>query len=322
MMTAHSELTNTEIAPAKLAHGELAIDQVGRSASPALLPGVQLVQTAADVVHLVGDIDNPVSLFGASSDCVRWLTQVDGRISRDAQLWHAEALGVSPELAESVLVQLETQGLVVDAARTTAAIGFGQAHIFGHEVVAVKLRDLVPTLRTRGDIPSPRRNPDWRYEAEEIADGIGPYPAVVVLAQPRPSSAEVDFVTKLVGAQVPHLVVAAGMQTARVGPYTAAQGGPCLRCDSLAHSDTDQVWRHIGAQLSLDELPTDGPSVLMATLAAAEAARQMAAVVAGDFTAAENAVMQSGYRGGAWRRRLMVRHQQCSCWWPQSLDES
>lgn len=297
-------------------------DQGGWLANPALVPGVQFVQTAADVVHLVGDIDNPVSLVGASSDCVRWLEQVDGRMSRDAQIWHAEALGVRPELAESVLVQLETQGLVIDAVRTAGTAGFGQAHVFGHGVVAAKLQDLVPTLRTRGEVPSPRRNPDWRYEAEELADGIGPHPAVVVLSQPRPSSAEVDFVTKLVGARVPHLVVAAGMQTARVGPYTAARGGPCLRCDSLAHSDTDQVWRHIGAQLSIDALPSVGPSVLMATLATAEAARQMSAVDVGDLAAAENAVLQSGYRGGAWRRRLVVRHQQCSCWWPQSPDES
>jgi len=143
-----------------------------------------------------------------------------------------------------------------------------------------------------------------------------------VLAQPRPSSSEVEFVAKLVTARVPHLVIAAGMQTARVGPYTRAQGGPCLRCDSLADSDADQVWRHIGAQLSVDELPTLGPSALMATLAAAEAARQMAALDTGDVVVAENAVMQSGYRGGAWRRRLVVRHQQCSCWWPQSADES
>ncbi|NQU37348.1 MAG: hypothetical protein HQ526_07095 [Actinobacteria bacterium] len=290
-----------------------------RQSAPSLLPGTQLVQTAADVVHLVGDVGNPVSVAGVSSECVRWLSQVDGQLSRDAQIWHAEALGVSPEIAEAVLTQLETYGLVVDTARAVGRVGFAEARVFGEEAVTERLGDLVPSLQPVGPVPSPRRNPDWRVEGERLADDVGAHPAVVVLAQPRPSSAEVDFTTQLLTAGIPHLVVAAGIQSARVGPYTAASGGPCLRCDSLAHTDADGVWRHIGAQLSVDEGPVRGrPSRLMATLAAAEAVRQMAAVDAGDPGAAENAVMQSGYRGGAWRRRLVVRHQQCSCWWPQS----
>jgi len=106
--------------------------QVGQLANPALVPGIQLVQTGAEVIHLVGDIGNPVSLVGASGDCGRWLKQVDGRMSRDAQLWQAEALGVSRELAESVLAQLQTQGLIVDAVSTTAGGRlFGHAHVFG-----------------------------------------------------------------------------------------------------------------------------------------------------------------------------------------------
>lgn len=294
--------------------------RVQRDSYPALLPGVQLVQTAANSVHLVGDIENPVSLVAVGNECVRWLNEVDGRLSWDAQVWHAEVLGVSKELADAVLQQLDHEGLLVDAVadKRPDSSGFARAHVFGNPAIVSKLKELVPTLQPRGCIPSPRQGPDWRNQGECLADAAAPLPAVVVLAQPLPSSSEVAFVTALVAAQVRHLVVAAGAQTARVGPYTGAQGGPCLRCDLLAHSDADQVWRRIGAQLSLDELPTGGPPALLAALAAAEAARQMSSLDEGHRATAENAVLQSGYRGGAWRRRLIVRHQQCSCWWPRS----
>jgi hypothetical protein len=309
MMTTHLELNSSQTPT--LLH---------RESFPALLPGVQLVQTAAAAVHLVGDIENPVSLVGVEPECVRWLNEVDGRLSWDAQIWHAEVLGVSAELAEAVLQQLDREGLLVDAAtgKTPDSRGFARAHVFGNSAVVSKLKELVPTMQPRGCIPSPRQGPDWRNKGERLADDAAPLPAVVVLAQPLPSSSEVEFVATLAAAQVRHLVVAAGAQTARVGPYTAAQGGPCLRCDLLAHADADQVWRRIGAQLSLDEPPAGSPPVLLAALAAAEATRQMSALDAGHRATAENAVLQSGYRGGAWRRRLIVRHQHCSCWWPRS----
>ncbi len=291
--------------------------------TPALLPGVQLVQTAVNVVHLVGDTDSPVSLVGAGSDCLRWLNQLDGGLSWDAQVWQAESLGVSAELAESVLGQLESAGLVVDCSVLVISRNrFERANLFGGGAVADVLGDLCPRTVRRGEIPSPRTSADWRQEIEEQADDVGANPVVVVLSAPGPSSSEVDFVSHLVSRGIRHLVVAAGQQSARVGPYTGTTAGPCLRCDSLAHTDSDEVWRQIGAQMSLDAPTPLGPSVLLATLAAAEAARQMVALDAGYPATAENAVMQSGYRGGAWRRRLLVRHQQCSCWWPRSAGEN
>ena len=115
-------------------------------------------------------------------------------------------------------------------------------------------------------------------------------------------AAELEFVSMLIDRRVDHVVVGAGPTTVRIGPMTIDGGGPCVRCDELLRIDMDPSWKQLSVQLSLDEAPEQSPTLL--ALAAAEVAPLRGERGPSWRAAAFNAVLKTGYRGGAWRRRL------------------
>mgnify|MGYP003440518985 FL=1 len=282
---------------------------------PAWATGVELHQTAVDCVQVVGDVERPLALRGLSVDALEWLRQLDGVRSWRAQITEAQARGVRSADATMLLDQLLAADLLVDVGSAASTPRFSNAVVVGASELSGQIATMVPGTRQLGALPKPRDGDDWRVLAERLGDEIGSAPTIVALDGPWVDAAELELIDRLVKARVEHVLVGAGASSARVGPITGEAGGPCAMCDDWLRVELDPLWRSLSAQLALDA-PTPAAENLT-KLAAAEVARQITNAAPHDEVAAFNAVLTTGYRGGAWRRRPLARHLKCSCWWPQ-----
>lgn len=286
-----------------------------REVKPGWAPGVELRQTTVDCIQVVGDVRFPVSLRGVADGTLEWLRQLDGQRSWHAQLSEAQARGITATDARELLEQLLAVELLTDLCESGLPERFATPHVVGAPALVSRIDALVDGSRPCGPLPKPRDGDDWRLASEQLSDEIGNGPVIVALDAPWVDAAELEFVSMLIDRRVDHVVVGAGPTTVRIGPMTIDGGGPCVRCDELLRIDMDPSWKQLSVQLSLDEAPEQSPTLL--ALAAAEVARYVANAAPHGEAAAFNAVLKTGYRGGAWRRRPLARHLKCSCWWPQ-----
>ena len=96
-------------------------------------------------------------------------------------------------------------------------------------------------------------------------------PDLVVLV--RPWTASLRETGRLLGADVPHLLVVGGEIDVEVGPLVVPGRSPCARCVALARTDLDDRWPAVATQLALRPAPgTDRTTVLRAAGLAAQAA--------------------------------------------------
>ena len=285
----------------------------GRELRPGWAPGVELRQTSLDCVQVVGDVANPLALRGLSSAGLDWLRQIDGERSWDAQLAEAQAHGLAAGDAQLLLRQLFEAQLLVDVRDRAEQHPFASSVVVGSAKLGARIAGLVPGAQFVGSVPKPRDGEGWRLASEALADQVGATASILALDAPWIDAAELEFVGRLIDSQVDHLVVGAGATSVRVGPLTFARGGPCVRCDELLRTGLDPSWRQLSAQLALDDASVSDEGLMV--LAAAEAARQIANAAPQGEVAALNAVLTTGRRGGAWRRRPLERHLRCSCWW-------
>lgn len=281
-------------------------------ALPRWVAGVDLRQTAMDCVQVVGEVPRPIALHGMDAIGLEWLRQLDGARSWVAQVSEAQARGIPADQARRVLVELFESGLVVDSGLPEAGVVFKAPTVVGSRQLAEIVVSLMPGTEYLSHIPKARDGAGWRVEIERISDEVRQSPAIVVLDRPTIDSAEFELLSTLIDRKVSHVVVGAGVRTARVGPITIDGQGPCVRCDEELKLELDPSWRHLAAEFSLDPPPMRVDA--LATLAAAETVRQLAQFTL-SATAAHNAVLTSGYGGGPWLRRRLVHHQRCSCWW-------
>ncbi len=286
---------------------------------PTWAAGVELRQTTLSCVQVVGDVPNPVALQGVGATGLAWLQQLDGQRSWVSQVSEADARGVAVPHALEMLEQLFDGGLLVDARTTEHVSLFARPVVVGSGDLAEHVVRLVPGAQFAFPIPKPRDGSGWRVEAERVADEVGSSPTIVVLDGPSIDAAEFEFVAGLIDRKVNHVVVGSGANTARVGPLTIDGRGPCSRCDEILRVDLDPSWRQLAAHAALDGSPAR--SNVLALLAAAEVARQLASITPDGQVAALNAVLTSGHSGSAWVRRPLQRHRKCACWW-RSVGES
>lgn len=282
---------------------------------PRWAAGVDLRQTTADCVQVVGDVPLPIALRGINASWLDWLTQLDGQRAWNVQLSEAEARGIPIGEARRLLEQLADAQLLVDGSSDAPRSPFHDAVIVGSNDLAQHITGVLVGVSTEGVIPKPRDGDHWRLSAEELVDAVAGRPTIVALDSPWIDAAELEFVGQLIDKGVHHVVVGAGARSARVGPLTIDGMGPCTRCDELLRADMDPSWRQLSAQLALDHPPVGSRS--LAALAAAEVARQIESLTPTWDVAALNAVLKSGYQGRAWQGRPLTRHLKCACWWPR-----
>ncbi|HAM23169.1 MAG TPA: hypothetical protein DCQ04_13060 [Actinobacteria bacterium] len=291
------------------------MDVRNKEVRPAWAIGVELRQTAVDCVQVVGDVECPLALRGLPGVALDWLRQLDGARSWGAQVAEAQARGMQGADASMLLDRLLDAELLIDARVEIAAFQFANPVVVGAAGLSEQIAGLLPGSIPLGPLPKPRDGDDWRLRTEELGDKIGSAATIVALDSPWVDAAELELVSRLIDARIDHVVVGAGVSSARVGPVTRAGGGPCVRCDELLRVELDPLWRPLSAQLALD-MPTPAAPTLT-VLAAAEVVRQITNAAPHEEVAALNAVLTTGYRGGAWRRRPLSRHLKCSCWWPK-----
>lgn len=280
---------------------------------PTWVPGVDLRQTAMDCVQVVGDIARPIALQGMGANGLEWLRQLDGSRSWIAQEFEAQARGLLADQARTILQELAAAALLIDARLDGAGHLFSSPVVIGSRPLSELLVDLVPGATFGPVIPKARDGGGWRIEAERVTDEVGDRPTIVALDRQMIDRAEADVIARLVDRRATHVVVGAGTNTARVGPITIDGQGPCSRCDEELKLELDPTWRHLSAEFALDA-PPSGASGLT-TLAAAEAARQIAHVMPGTQVAALNAILTTGFTGDQWHRRALAHHLKCGCWW-------
>lgn len=119
----------------------------------------------------------------------------------------------------------------------------------------------------------------------------------------------------LLGAQLDHLAVVAGVDRATVGPLVVPGRSACLRCLELHRTDRDPAWPAISAQLDRPAPAARGESSLLA-LCAALVALQVACWADGRRRPASlGATLTATLPDGLTSRRPWPMHPRCGCGW-------
>lgn len=110
-------------------------------------------------------------------------------------------------------------------------------------------------------------------------------------------------------ADVPHLAVVREVDGVAVGPFVAADDGPCLRCLDLARSEADASWPTIAAQLAGRPLPPMSARLRHDTVAAVVSAIDDRLRTGVSDLRSRALVISPGGR----RSRPLAAHPACGC---------
>jgi hypothetical protein len=226
-------------------------------------------------------------------------------------------------LLAALAVGVPEAGLPVVA--EAAGVGEEYATALLAAVRPALLPDEPPQVR-----PAPRRSP---AELRIAVDGDGPtarqLAAVlsglgVTLADALPERGEEVDAAVLLGSyaiatgrhgawlrrDVPHLGVAFGERSARLGPFVEPGVGPCLACLDLARADRDPAWPVIAAQLTAKRSPVEGGR-FAASVALRIVAELLAHLLDGSRELAGASVEL--HAGGGETRVSHAPHARCGC---------
>ncbi|MCW2795215.1 hypothetical protein [Nocardioides sp.] len=257
---------------------------------PALRPGLHVVRR--DDRHLQVGVDPPYRLVVPDRPDVR-------RLLDDLAAGRPPA--PSSDTARLVLADLVAARLVVDP-----------------HTDASRARDAAPV---RVDGPA-----DLRDTVRRLLEA-----SRCVLASPtqRPAVALVmadgeigrGVVDDLVGRDVPHLVVAAGVDGFRLGPFVVPGHTACLRCVDAHLGELDPRRAVVLEQVAGRRLPeraTRRDPALLALVAAC-AARDVVRFVDGLEPSTWSATVEVG-SAPLPRHQAWLRHPHCGCSWGDALD--
>lgn len=260
---------------------------------PTLRPGLHVVRR--DDRHLQVGLDPPHRLVVPDVPDVRRLL---------ADLAAGRPPGPGTDTARRVLVDLVDAGLVVDSPDDAAD--------------AARARGAAPV---RVDAPADLGDPVRR-----LLDASG-----CVLARPaaRPAVAllivdgEVrrDAVDELVGAEIPHLVVTAGVDGFRLGPFVVPGTTACLRCVDAHLGELDPrravVLEQVANVRPGERLARRDPALL--ALVTAWVARDVVRFVDGLEPSTWSASIEVG-SAPLPHHRAWLRHPHCGCAWGDDLE--
>ncbi|MCW2766530.1 MAG: hypothetical protein JWO11_2489 [Nocardioides sp.] len=257
---------------------------------PALRPGLHVVRR--DDRHLQVGVDPPHRLVVPDEPDVR-------------RLLHDLAAGRSPEpstaTAHRVLADLLGAGLVVgvDTAATRA-----RAPALVRVDAPADLGDAVRRLleASRCALARPAQRP---AVALVIADG----------------EVRRDAVDELVGSEIPHLVVTAGVDGFRLGPFVVPGRTACLRCVD-AHLGELDPRRAVVLEQVAGLRPVERPSrrdPALQALVAAWAVRDVVRFVDGLEPSTWSASIEVG-SSLLPQQRAWLRHPHCGCAWGDALE--
>ncbi|MGV1036080.1 MAG: hypothetical protein ACOYD0_03495 [Candidatus Nanopelagicales bacterium] len=287
--------------------------------------------TAHGRLRVTSEFTAGVSLDGVDERMRVWLVQLDGSRQWSHQLAQASAMGIDVRTAEALLQRLFELDLLCDVATAAQPDAGPPVTVFGCGPPA----DAVVALlgQTSPAIPVPRPNragdelaPDWSQLAP-LSEALieNSRWAVLVLDRATADGIEVGFSERLTRAGVRHQVVGTGEVGARVGPLVLPGRTPCLRCEQLAERDWDPDWLAIGRHQALDGKADGLADPVLTWLVAAEAIRQLRAVMVAESPRVRDSRRWSSIGGvlgvceggDAWTRRPLSRHRACGCWWSE-----
>ncbi|MDQ0426400.1 ThiF family adenylyltransferase [Cellulomonas iranensis] len=160
------------------------------------------------------------------------------------------------------------------------------------------LRDAVPGVRVDGD-------------AE---------PDVVVVVEHH--AADPGRAMLLMSAQVPHVPVVVRDADAIVGPVVRPGLDPCLRCLDLHRTDVDPAWPTVLRSLTSARAPAVTEVGVLAGAAAALAAAQVLALLAGTVPALCSASVELALPDLVARERRWATHPACGCVTPPGTTDA
>lgn len=303
----------------------------GAERRPAWSAGVGLVPTASGRLRVTSEFTAGASLDGVDERMGVWLDQLDGSRKWSHQLAQASAMGIDVRTAEALLHRLFELDLLCDLATAEQPDAGPQVTVFGSGPTADAVAELLGRASPAIPIPRPARvgdglAPDWA-QLPPLSDALTEACrwAVLVLDTGNPDAIEVGFSERLTRAGVRHQIVGTGEVGARVGPLVLPGRTPCLRCDQLAERDWDPDWLAIGRHLALAVRAEARADPVLSWLVAAEAVRQLRAVMAAESPRVRDSRRWSSIGGvlgvceggDAWTRRPLSRHRACGCWWSE-----
>lgn len=276
--------------------------------NPAWGRGVQLVRVTSDSLHVIGDIENPLSLHGVSQAMADWLSDFDGSCTWRELLADAASRGITVADARSALTHLVNAGLVVDVTQLDACNPAAEIVMLGSAQFAEAFR-MLGTADDRLLIPG-----GDAVRWVELTDQAIDSGRTVILALNGvvADAAEVRAGRELQKANRDYLVVGAGANTVRVGPMAGA-GAACLNCEDLARADLDPHWLAVSATAATQPNRPHAHEIFVAA-GATEALRQIDALLIAGGEVCRNQILQTGHRGGPWWRRPLALHPACDCW--------
>lgn len=172
------------------------------------------------------------------------------------------------------------------------------------QALCAQLVDATPAGRPRSSGPLAVKINHWSKPENASVD-------LTVIASERP---EVDRVVTdhLLRMDQPHLLVRAHDLGVSVGPLVVPGRTSCVQCADLTRRDADPQWPTVLAQLTR---LTQTPPPALVSWAAAVAATQVLAFLAGGAVETAGATLELGRPDFATRRRSWAVHPGCGCGW-------
>ncbi len=315
---------------------------------PAIKAGLLLVWRDPDTLQIGIDSRRAIAVSGMTG-AGPLIGLLDGSRDEAQLLAAAQARGISPDVADRILMLLATAGVLQDfPAATLRSLADGPRARLAPELATAAL--------AHGDTDGGARALARRQLASVRVLGSGPVgsclagvlsaagvgrvacagPAATSPAVARPAGAHAtrhparswrpdvavltssyppELASALMRERIPHLVACASEAIGAVGPLVRPGRSACLNCVQLARTDRDPAWPFILAQIAGHDPQPAACDAMLATAVAAQAAGQLLTFLdrAVPADAVTNGTLELVLPGWQWRRRTWLPHPACSC---------
>lgn len=281
-----------------------------------LPPHLVLVRRDDNEIQLGVDVDDAVVLTDADGSLTRLLELMDGRYRLGELTELATQHGIRERL-DTLLGALSSVGVLGrpedrPEAHSVRLVGIGAAgELVGEHLLRAGIGrlvvvdpDAVGWSRWGSGHERVARADHWTQPTVDAVD------VTIVVADAYESDRAIS--AELTRADHPHLLVRPRARGAVVGPYVVPGRTSCLRCGDLRRTRTDPAWPRMLAQLCRTRTAWDQ---LAAEWAAALAATQVLAHLAGRTVETEAATLELGPVDWSWQRRVWPADPACGCCW-------